>query len=148
MKGFILILVAALLISAISVPTSVALETKTDAEGIYTFSGLPPGTYTITATAWGPPESIAKKFGIKQAEGVGEITVALKEGEYVSKDIVLRLNKDNKMDVTPVEIGEGEGSISGKVLWKIPGIGLTVSVPSKLCEMKILITRYESSNTY
>ena len=145
MKRFILILVAALLISAISVPTSVALETKTDDGGIYTFSGLPSGIYTITATAWGPPEGIAGKFGIKQAEGIGEITVALKGGECVGKDIVLRLKEDDKMDVTPVEIGRGEGSISGKVLWKIPGIGITVSVPSKLCEMEVVITRYESS---
>ena len=38
---------------------SVALETKTDGEGIYTFSCLPPGTYTIKANGFWLPKKIA-----------------------------------------------------------------------------------------
>jgi len=127
------------------VPIAGALyETKTDDEGVYTFSGLPPGTYTITAIAMGPPEKIVKIPGIKRFEIMGEINVTLKKGENLKgKDIMVEMNK--KLNTIPVDPGEGTGSISGKVLFDHPYLKRVIPVPSKLSETKVVITKYEDN---
>ena len=127
------------------VPIAGALyETKTDDEGVYTLSNLPPGTYTITAIAIGPPEKIVKIPGIKRFEVMGEINVTLKKGENLNgKDIMVEMNK--KLNTIPVDPGEGTCSISGKVLIYEPFFKKIMPVPSKLGETKVVITRYEDN---
>jgi hypothetical protein len=92
---FLLLLAVASLVISV-VPIAGALyETNTDDEGVYTLSNLPPGTYTITAIAIGPPEKIVKIPGIKRFEVMGEINVTLREGEHLnSKDIMVDMAKN------------------------------------------------------
>ncbi len=140
MRNFLLLLtVASLVISVVPIaPIAGALyETKTDDEGVYTLSNLPPGTYTITAIASGYPKWIAGHLKV-----MGEINVTLREGEHLEgKDITVEMDK--KLNTIPVDPGEGTGSISGKVLFDHPYLKMVIPVPSKLCETKIVITRYE-----
>ena len=104
----IFVLLVSLIALVISVvPIAGALyETKTDDGGIYTLSNLPPGTYTITAIAIGPPEKIVKILGIKRFE------------------IMVEMNK--KLNTIPVDPGEGTGSISGKVLFNHPYLKMVI----------------------
>ena len=111
-------------------------ETKTDDEGVYTLSNLPSGNYTITAIAFAP------KWVPGDVKVMGEITVVLKEGEHLEdKDITVEMNK--KLNMISVDVEEGRGSISGKVLVYEPFFKKIMPVPSKLCETKVVITRYE-----
>ena len=75
---------------------------------------------------------------------MGEINVTLKEGEHLEdKDITVEMNK--KLNTSPVDPGEGTCSISGKILVYEPFFKKIIPVPSKLCETKIVITRYEDN---
>lgn len=49
------------------------------------------------------------------------------------------------MKTIPVDPGEGRGSISGKVLVYEPFFKKIMPVPSKLCETKVVITKYEDN---
>ena len=140
MKKMLLSLIMALIVISMMPITMAAYETNTDDDGFYTLSNLPAGTYTITATAFGPPKEIADQFGIKQVEAMGEITVTLKEGEHLKgKDIMVEMNK--KLNTIPVDPGEGTGSISGKVLFDHPYLKMVIPAPSKSCDTKVVINQ-------
>ena len=119
------------------VPIAGALyETKTDDEGVYTLSNLPPGTYAITAIAFAP------KWVPGDVKAMGEINVTLREEEHLNnKNIMVEMNK--KLNTILIDPGEGTGAISGKVLFDNPYLKMVIPVPSKLCETKVVITRYE-----
>jgi hypothetical protein len=112
-------------------------ETNTNDEGIYV-SNLQPGTYTITAIAFAP------KWVPGDAKLMGEINVTLKKGENLKgKDITVEMNK--KLNTIPVDVEEGRGLISGKILLYEPFFKKIMPVPSKLCETKVVITKYEDN---
>lgn len=105
-------------VTLLNLETNHSVSVATTAEGVYTFSSLPPGPYTVTVEKTGFTKKLLEHVSIA-AEQIQSLNITLEVGQ-VSQTVTVSGSSTPALDT---ETGQISGTLSADEVQKLPSLG-------------------------